>query len=404
MTPPSPRTRARRGGVTVYVVNGILKLNCTYNGRRIRQSTGLPANSQNRLIAENVASTIALDLALGHFQGDLKIYLNGCNQSSSTLEIYRTWVDYLSACNVPRATLDGRCRDLGANLGRWGKQIQSVETAADFLRSMRSRQSPSTTNAYLAMLRRWGAWCEKKGYWAANHFEPIRRFPGARSAAHGDPFTLDEIDRILAAMAAIAPHYVPFAYFLFATGARPSEAIALRWADIDLEAGTVKIAASMTRGRGRPRERKGTKTEAGTRILPLSENLKRVLRGHRPRYCHPDRLAFPAPQGGPIDCDNYRNRAWKTALAAAGVAYRKPYFTRHTFASQALSQGATVPQAAAMLGHANSRMVNQTYGRATGAIVMPTFPSPILSGTATTSTAQAASQIRRAAKVTALER
>jgi integrase len=41
-------------------------------------------------------------------------------------------------------------------------------------------------------------------------------------------------------------------------------------------------------------------------------------------------------QGGAIDGHNFRNRAWVTVLKDAGVPYRTPYTTRHTFISHSL--------------------------------------------------------------------
>jgi integrase len=68
--------------------------------------------------------------------------------------------------------------------------------------------------------------------------------------------------------------------FPFLTGVRPSEQLAIQWEDIDLTTETIHIR--------RVRERDGsttevTKTEAGTRSIPLSPVLGAILRRWQPR-------------------------------------------------------------------------------------------------------------------------
>jgi len=391
----TPKSRAPRGSVSVYSSGGFLRLNYKPKGRpRQRRALGLADTPQNRAIAQSIAAKIDLDLALNQYKGDLGYYVGNAPEQLTTAGLFGQWIDYLVQCNTPLATINSRYRDLESNLTQWGREIATTEQAAAFLKSMSQRQEPATTNVYLGLLKRWGIWCCDRGHWQSNPFEPIRPFPGAKSAAAGEPFSPDEVARILETMAAGAyAHYVDFTYFLLATGVRPGEAIALRWENVDLAAGTVTIAESLTRSKGGKRQRKKPKTgDKGIRTLPLTEELKTVLRGRRPPYCHPNRLVFPGPKGKAIHDNNFRNRCWLKTLQAAGVPYRKPYFTRHTFASWAIAQGSTLPDTAKLLGHVNSRMVQQTYGRSTGQITMPTVPAP-----------GHRSRISHAAKVVSLE-
>jgi integrase len=53
-------------------------------------------------------------------------------------------------------------------------------------------------------------------------------------------------------------------------------------------------------------------------------------------------LLFPAPEGGPLNLNNFRRREWSPAVDASGI--RKPariYDLRSTFASNALAAGVT---------------------------------------------------------------
>lgn len=58
-----------------------------------------------------------------------------------------------------------------------------------------------------------------------------------------------------------------------------------------------------------------------------------------------------------------RKTAWIPALKTAGVRYRYPYQTRHTFASTLLSAGENPVWVAAMMGHKDWAMIIKVYGR-----------------------------------------
>lgn len=56
-------------------------------------------------------------------------------------------------------------------------------------------------------------------------------------------------------------------------------------------------------------------------------------------------------------------RIWKAALKRAGVRYRNPYQTRHTYASMMLSAGEHPMWVAKQMGHADWTMIARVYGR-----------------------------------------
>ena len=56
-----------------------------------------------------------------------------------------------------------------------------------------------------------------------------------------------------------------------------------------------------------------------------------------------------------------RKTCWQPAIKKAGVRYRKPYQTRHTFASMCLSAGENLAWVSKMLGHSNVLQTARTY-------------------------------------------
>ena len=58
-----------------------------------------------------------------------------------------------------------------------------------------------------------------------------------------------------------------------------------------------------------------------------------------------------------------RRTAWIPTLKKAGVRYRNPYQTRHTYASMMLSKGENIMWVSKQLGHVDVEMVMRSYGR-----------------------------------------
>jgi hypothetical protein len=70
----------------------------------------------------------------------------------------------------------------------------------------------------------------------------------------------------------------------------------------------------------------------------------------------------PAPEGGPLDLDNFRRRQWAPAVEASGVQTPATlYDLRDTFASNALAAGVTVFELARVMG-TSVRMIEKQYG------------------------------------------
>ncbi|GMR06403.1 MAG: hypothetical protein BMS9Abin25_0996 [Gammaproteobacteria bacterium] len=68
-------------------------------------------------------------------------------------------------------------------------------------------------------------------------------------------------------------------------------------------------------------------------------------------------------QRGQLIDYEHLERPWKYILKLAGVHYRNPYQTRHTYASQLLSGGESPLFVAQQMGHKTTEMIMRHYGR-----------------------------------------
>lgn len=175
-----------------------------------------------------------------------------------------------------------------------------------------------------------------------------------------DPFEIEEVDAILAKMAerydAQLVNYFEFAFF---TGLRPSEQIALLWGDVDKARGSVTIRRATVW----KREKERTKTFT-VRDVELTARALAAIERQRQHTLLAGGLVFLNPvTGKPWAGLEHQRRMFQRTLTAAGIRYREPYQTRHTFATQALMAGANPMWVARQLGHRNMGMLLKTYSR-----------------------------------------
>lgn len=195
-----------------------------------------------------------------------------------------------------------------------------------------------------------------------------------------DPFSAEEITAILGACDGQERNVWQFA---FATGMRPSEYIALQWGSIDW----IKFTAKVERARVLGETSDNTKTHAGKRLVDLRKGAFDALMAQKQYSALANGLIFLDPTHGRGWNNTGRlHKQWIGILIRAGVRYRNPYQTRHTFASTLLSTGENPMYVAKQLGHTDTTMITRTYGRwlEQDDGVLPAFYQRMLAGKART--------------------
>lgn len=173
-------------------------------------------------------------------------------------------------------------------------------------------------------------------------------------------YTLAELDALTEDM---VPLYRGQPHFAAATGLRTEEWAALdARRDIDRRAGVVRVTRTVTGGKTAADPLQIVelgKTHKSRREVPLNARAIAALDMMPPRIG----LLFPAPQGGPLNLDNWRGRFWAPAVEASGIDRpARPYDTRSTYASNAIHAGVGLFELAAVMG-TSTRMIERHYGR-----------------------------------------
>ena len=153
-------------------------------------------------------------------------------------------------------------------------------------------------------------------------------------------------------------------YLELATGLRRGELLGLKWEDIDLERGDLRVKRQVARINGAVTE-SPLKTKNAYRTLPLARDTIDVLNQQKKKVgsCP---WVFPSPTGGPMSPDSVLHMLHRV-LKRAGLSRVRFYDLRHTFATLALQNGVDVKTVSGMLGHYSAGFTLDTYAHVTTA-------------------------------------
>jgi integrase len=162
----------------------------------------------------------------------------------------------------------------------------------------------------------------------------------------------------------------PIVAFLLGTGARRGEVLALRWKDVDLDKGVVRIERSLEQTKA-GLQFKAPKTRNGRRNVSISPWLVAELRGHRTRQQErrlslglgraPDDALVFARWDGSIRAPHWLTQKFALTMEALKIDCTL-HGLRHTHVSQLIAAGLDILTISRRIGHANPAITLRVYG------------------------------------------
>lgn len=236
-------------------------------------------------------------------------------------------------------------------LPTWGDMpIKSIDIAQIEVFVDELTCGPKRVNNILVPLRGIFRFAKRQGFIVENPMLDIDNL----KVVHADifPFTIEEVRMFLQT---VPCHYRNFFEVAFYTGMRFGEMAALKWRQVDFNRRLLMIRE--TRVYGEEGRTKTLKSQRDIQILPPVFDalmLQKNLKGK-------DKYVFRDREGNLMTPDHIREVVWKPTLMRAGLPYRPPMQTRHTFATLMIDAGEDLGWVQRMLGHGSLQMIFTRY-------------------------------------------
>jgi integrase len=382
---------------------GFLRIWFIYEGKRVRESLGIPDTPKNRKAAGELRTSVVYRIKTGtfayaeQFPGSKRYEVERNHKIITIKEMCERYLE-LKAPTISPITLKNfraRLKTVYLLLGS-DKPISTIRqedvlkvrnellNGTQFIRMFqdvpKNGRAVSTVNSSIFQLKSVLAFAVTNGYIDIN---PADGIPPMRKGRNDpDPLSKDEFRRIIEA----ANHEQIKNFWSVAvyTGMRHGELCALAWEDIDLVNGTITVSRNLT-ALGhfcKP------KTASGERVIHLIEPAIQALKSQMAvtRMKRPVKVDVAGREYGRSDREEVTfvfssevtdvsgnggghysvmsvNGMWKGIVKRSGVRHRRPYQTRHTYACWSLTAGANPSFIASQMGHSNAQMLYTVYGK-----------------------------------------
>lgn len=267
------------------------------------------------------------------------------------------WLSWLDLGGHAHRTLDQYERDLATLLNAYPDKALADFTDGDLAYVLKRWKNQSTRRVRKASFASFFSWAMKTRRISDN---PVTYLPDIKPAPRkiANVFTEAEVS----ALCSLPSPNGHLLRILFDTGLRKAEASNLRARDCNLDSGELLVING-----------KGGKD----RIVPMTWRLRAsiaelvTLEGIN----QSDYIWHTRPGGGtvisrrkPIGEGSFA-RWWAACIEEAGVRYRNPHTTRHTFATTCLRHGVRLDRLSMAMGHASIKTTFDEYGHLTTADV-----------------------------------
>ncbi len=217
------------------------------------------------------------------------------------------------------------------------------DTIRHWLRTLDGTAQRSSIARKLAAVRSFLRYCVETGRLAADPSSGIATPKTRRTLP--THLTLDQVDRLLATPDAerlAGGRDRAIFEVLYSAGIRVSELTGLDWADVDAEAGVVRVL-----GKGRKE-----------RVVPIGRPALKALEAYRAACTAAGMAVQQGPvfrnlRGGRLTSRSVARLMERHVLASGAPGKATPHALRHTFATHLLGAGADLRAIQELLGHAS---------------------------------------------------
>ncbi len=259
-------------------------------------------------------------------------------------------VDQLSPTRVQ--TMVETLRTDGSRLGRGALSQRSVQLAVGVLKSATR-------------------WAFETGLMSRDPLAGYRRPRSQLSAAATGAWTPEEAGAFLSSVT--TDRLRAAWWLLLCRGLRRGEVSGLKWSNVDLGAGVIRVVETRVVVASKPTA-STPKTAAGRRSVPLDARLVKELRSHRVRQAE-ERMAageawedndyvFVDEIGRPYRPEML-SRSFQRLTAKAGLRTIRLHDTRHTAATLMMAAGENAKVVAEILGHSSPVITQVVYQHVT---------------------------------------
>ncbi len=355
------------GGITEHRQG--IQVTFYWNGVRYRPTLKIKPTASNLKYAERLKGEVERAIALGtynleqyaaHFPTSRIAKLTNANKPAvpTFQEQSNVWIETI------KGKAQGTIDNYKKNVAFWNTHLgelplDTIKHSKLLQLSNMSGWKEKYRNDMLTPLRQVFALAIKDEIITRNPCEGIDN--GKVQKEPPDPFTLSEVNIILNHMAETYNQQVHnYFEFMFFTGVRPQEAIALKWSEIDFKDGIARVR----RVRTAKTDRETTKTNL-IRDIELNSRAINALNSQKAFTFLQDEYVFHNPVTNiRWNSEAKQNkRYWKPTIKKLGMRYRVPYQCRHTYATLNLMAGANPMWVSRMMGHANMQMLLTTYSK-----------------------------------------
>jgi integrase len=289
-------------------------------------------------------------------------------------QFLRRWLQDAARPTVAPATYDSYRRMMDRHILPALDTVPLEKLTPQHVQRLQARMSaaglsPRTVAYARAILRRALGQAVKWGILARNVATLVD--PPKQQRSEPEFLTADEARRLMAGIA--GDRLEPLVLLTLVTGLRRGEVLSLRWHDLDLDDGVLRVEGQYQKWDGEwtwlP-----LKSRESRRTLALAPFVVQSLRQHRTRQLqerlaaggtrHDFDLVFCTEMGTPMDGPNL-TRQFQRRLRRAGVRSIPFHGLRHSAATLLLARGLTIGQIQKILGHATGRLTSDLYSHYT---------------------------------------